>query len=461
MFLVFGFGGFSALGAGVPQTPTQAETPLTGPVTLSLHQALEMASQLSPQYRFRLMAKRVANYGLQAAQRQRFPVLRLVGGYYDSPWQARQLIPATQLADVPPEERFDQRIGTLGLSLTLPLYEGGRIGYRTHAAADRLEAARHTAVNTLHKLQLRIARSFYQLLVLRQAERAVKLGLRYLTSAQSDTRRYVHAGTKPMLNLDRIEAALAQEQTALSQIVNQVLVQRAQLVRLVGLPSTEQTRVRVRGSLHYKNLTLQPLTIYLDHALQIRPDYLSLSAKLTARWQQIQIAAAEGRPQISLQAEYMRYKGFSHPQAGVQPGGAISLNFSWEFFASGQIQARTDQARAKYSQVQEQKVTLRKRIAYELRADLAGIQTSASAVRSSAAEVHASAQALHDEALRFKAGEATVTDLLDTEANAVDATVSHAQALAAYRLGGLALRVHIGKNLLTSPRDQGGQGGND
>ncbi len=450
-----------AFGAIPTSAQSYAGNVHAGIIMLSFPRALKLAGEISPAYRAKLMAKQAATYALQAAHRQRFPVIRLLGGYYDSPFQARQLIPGARLAEVPPQERFNQRIGTLGLGFSLPLYEGGRISARTYAATDRLRAADYVVRNTLENLQLSISRVFYILLVLHQARRAERLGVRYLRSAMTQTEQYVHAGTQPELDLDRIKARLAREQTILSRIKDEILVKRAQLGRLIGLPTADQIRVRVQGQLDYHRLRLRPFNAYLTQALATRPDYLALKSKLEAKQQDIKIAASAGRPQVSLQADYLQYKGFSHPQAGAQPGGSIRLNFSWVFFTGGQIQAQTHRVRAKYYQTQQQLTALRKRVGYQLHAAIARIQTSAAAVQSTTAEVHSAYRALQDEALRFKVGEGTVTDLLDTEADAINATLRHARSLADYRLGWLSLRVHIGHNLLVQPHSRSLPGGND
>ena len=461
IFPLMGLFGLIAIGATPTDARSYTDNTRAGIIMLSLSHALKSAGEISPAYRAKLMARQAVAYALQAAHRQRFPIIRLLGGYYDSPFQARQLIPGARLAEVPLNERFDQRIGTLGLGFSLPLYEGGRISARTHAATDRLRAADYVVRNTLENLQLSISRVFYTLLVLHQAQRAERLGVRYLRSAMTQTEQYVHAGTRPELDLDRIKARLAREQTILSRIKDEILAMRAQLGRLIGLPTADQVRVRVQGQLDYHRLRLRPFNAYLTQALATRPDYLALESQLEAKQQDIKIAASAGRPQVSLQADYLRYKGFSYPQAGVQPGGSISLNFSWVFFAGGQIQARTNRARAKYHQAQQQLSALRKRVGYQLHAAIARIRTSAAAVQSTASEVHSAHRALQDEALRFKVGEGTVTDLLDTEAVAINATLRHARSLADYRLGWLSLRVHIGHNLLVQSHGQSLPGGND
>ena len=332
-----GFYGLIAIGAAPANARSYTNNAYAGIIMLSLPRALKLAGEISPAYRAKLMARQAAAYTLQAAHRQRFPMIRLLGSYYDSPFQARQLIPGARLANVPPNERFDQRIGTLGLGLSLPLYEGGRISARTYAATDRLRAADYVVRNTLENLQLSISRVLYTLLVLHQAQRAERLGVRYLRSAMIQTEQYVHAGTKPELDLDRIKARLAREQTILSQIKDEILIQRAQLGRLIGLPAADQVRVRVQGQLDYHRLRLRPFSAYLTQALATRPDYLALESKLEAKQQDIRIATSVGRLQVNLQADYLRYKGFSHPRAGAQPGGSIRLNFSWVFFAGGQI----------------------------------------------------------------------------------------------------------------------------
>lgn len=234
--------------------------------------------------------------------------------------------------------KADAETENVGLSVTQPLYTGGRVHARLKASEAQIRAGREQLRRAELDLIQRVVAAYVsvrrdeQLLFL--ARDTVKVLERYY----EDTQARAKVRTVTMTDVQQSRARLAQARTQLIAIEEQLAASRAQFLAAVG---------RNPGSLEPPP-PLDQLPATIDAALNAaeanNPQLLAAAYTEQASRARVALAKAAGMPSVSARFEMRR-----DPLQPYQPGPydesrSASVVVSQPLFTSGQIQSGVRQA---------------------------------------------------------------------------------------------------------------------
>lgn len=398
-----------ALAGGIQ---AMAEEPLT------LWEAMRRAAEANPAVRSRQVE--VARQALEQdiARGQHYPKLDLYGGvtHYGYP---SFITPIRQAGVFPP---MDKDISTLGVTLTLPIYSGGKLAAGETLAAQHREAAAQALRSSGQDLLFNVVATYARALHFNHLGKALGSRLTALEREEKDIGLRIEHGRAARLELIRLQTQLSQARHD-DMVIDQG--ERDALSLLASLMG-ESRPVSVLADLGATAPVVpESAEEALRRALRQRPDLLELQAMGKAAEAKTDIARGDRLPQLSLVAKAQKAAGtdsmvYNDWQAGLQ--------LSIPLFDGAVRRRRVSQARLEERQVQLMQEDARNRLTTEVQ-QARGTLSEAQARLATATQGESEAEeVLRIETLRYDSGESTITDLLLAESTRWEAVATRLQA---------------------------------
>jgi outer membrane protein len=225
------------------------------------------------------------------------------------------------------------------LTLTQPLYTGGRVSAEVNAARGDILSARESLRQTEAGVLENVIRAYADVRRDQQAFAIREKNLEDLTTQVRDNQTRFEAGDVTRTDVAQSQAGQAEAQALLAQAQAQLEISRATYGSVVGQPP---------GSLDPEP-DLPRLPINLDQAvlLAAQDDSAVRGAKYDekASRERVVEAKAGGAPQVNLQASY----GYANNRSNYVPNiygqqVVVGASFTQPLFAGGAIQSRVRQA---------------------------------------------------------------------------------------------------------------------
>jgi outer membrane protein TolC len=221
--------------------------------------------------------------------------------------------------------------GVAGVTLSLPLYTGGRIPLQIRIAELGALIAEHRLGETRQDLIFNLSSLYYTALRLDAAIVATQQSVASLESARKVVQEFVTVGKAPQIDLLRIEARLANVSQDLIGVQNAETVALATIETLMGTPVN--TSIRVAGSLAgppaAPQLAPPDVPSMTKEALQHRPEYLAVLAQQRQQEERVRLARAQMLPDVSLNAAYGVQGGQNTITQGV---GQVMVGVTFPLF---------------------------------------------------------------------------------------------------------------------------------
>ncbi len=405
--------GLSAALLGVLASHAQASEALTLP------QALEQALAANPAIHSHELDVQTQALEKEIATGRRLPRLDLTSSVTRYAYPTT-VTPIREAGVFPP---LDRDIASVGLALAVPLYSGGRLTAGISLAEHNLEAAAQTLRGAGQDLMFNVASTYTKALHLRDLQRAVAARVQTLETEQALLLRRLDEGRAARLELVRL-------QTQLSQARHDFLAARqgeqdalTLLATLLGSPSTLPNLADIAP-------TVVKLPDSRDEALaraaRQRPELQRAQALERAAVSNVQIAASERLPQVSLVASAQETAGAGEWKG--YGGGQIGVLVSVPIFDGSISKNRVAQARLEVGKSQLRIRQTADAIVSEVEQAVGAFGESRGRLQVAAQGEREADEALRIEMVRFSAGESTVTDLLASEAALWAARVNRLQA---------------------------------
>lgn len=385
---------------------------------LSLGQAMERALAANPAIRGHEAAVQKQTLESDIARGQHWPKVDLNASYTHYAYPTL-VTPIREPGAFPP---FDRDIALLGLSLSLPLYAGGKLVAGESLARHNREAAAEASRGATQDLLFNVTATYTKALHLRDLQTSAAARVRSLEAEEANIAQRLAQGRAAKLELIRL-------QTQLSQARHDLLVtaqgERDALSLLAALMGTQE-QLPSLVDVAPTQVALPPSRAEaLGKALQQRPDLLRAQALAKAANDQVTIAKGEQRPQINLVAKAQEsagsdWRGYDDALIGVQM--TVPL-FDASIRRNRVAQAELERRRSEL-QVEQ---TLNELAAEVEQALGAATESRARLDVARQSEVEA-AEALRIESARYANGESTITDLLSAETALWSARVQRMQA---------------------------------
>jgi outer membrane protein len=425
-----------------PQFSVAAET---------LEQAWGIALQRDHTLAAAQQKENVAAHQVAAAQANYLPKLALEAGYLrtESEPAAKVNIPALPFLKgaALPFAQDGAYFG--GVSVSAPLYTGGKISAGVGAAQAQAEAVQ--ARSQLSKSELKLALAHAYISVLR-AEHAVTVANSHIAAVAkhvSDVLALFEQGYVARHDLLASQVALANAEQLGLQAGNALAMARAAYNRWLGRPQDGVvdifdigTRSQAAAGSELNRDVNSDLTYLLSSANARRKELQELDLQSLAYKKQAASVAAGHLPQIGVSAGWSKLENRYLAQ---DKGWWVGLVMKWELFDGGLVRNQAAQLSATAQAIQEVQEDTRERIALQVRQSWLSQQEANARM---ALVGKASEQA--DETLllareRYRSGLAPNSDVLDAETRRLQAYSNRDNAIYDRELARLQLQYASGQ----------------
>ena len=346
---------------------------------------------------------------------------------------------------------IEDRYGA-AVSVTQPLYTGGRITHQEQAADHQKAAARHDLRGAEADLILQALNAYWSWSKAFYSVESLQAAVARMETHDRDVRNLHEAGLATDNDALATEVLLDQTRLRLEEAQRRVEVAEARISFLAGQPlPAGSTPQKAQGT---SNSDLPPEAMLVEAALDHRAERAARVMEAKAAASQVEATRADYRPQVSLIARYEQARPNLldiPPQDKWQDDAFIGVTLSWSLFDWGlrrakvaEASARSAQAHLRAEQVQDQ-ISLEVREALINRQDARERVTVADRVEQSAQRNLAAATDL------WQNGLARHSDVLDAHQQLTAAQYEALAARADLELAEAAMDHAIGRLDAPSP----------
>ncbi|MBI1912296.1 MAG: TolC family protein [Deltaproteobacteria bacterium] len=404
------------------ETPEISSTKSEQAKTYTLAELMDAALKNNPSL---LASKRnieAEEYRVDIAKAERLPVINLNGGVTHSRYpQAVTPISGSPLTTKFPE--FDETIYDVSVSLSLPLYRGGRIERGITIAEIRKDAAKDTFSKNRQELVYNIRSVFYKISHLEKLRESTEAEVKQLQEHRNNVELSVNTGTAPRVDLLKTDVELSHARQNALLIKNSIESAYEFLKTLVGFE--DDSRLKIAGEERQADLR-QRLDESISIALAQRPDYKAIQKKKKIAEQSVLVAQGRRHPQVSLNSEYGERSG---ADLGFNENWAVGLRFTLPLFDGGLIKSEIEKERKAAEITKEEERALRNQIIREVKEAYLNIENSNERIAAASTTIDAAKENLRIENLKYRTGTGTSTDVIDAQAGLLRAESEYYQAV--------------------------------
>ena len=326
------------------------------------------------------------------------------------------------------------------VSLSYPLYSGGRLENAIESAEYGLNSADLTLENTLQTVREMSTRYYYQVLQFRNMIDVREESVKTLTEHLQNVRAQYRVGTVAKSDVLRSEVELANAEQSLVTAYNNYDIAVATLNNYIGLPA--DTILEPQDQLAYTKyeLSLDGCTAY---ALENRPDGAAADYIVKQAETAKDAAKAGYRPTVSAVAAKSitgeHEFGVDHG-AGWQAG----LSANWNIFDNGVTNAQVHEAETSLYKAQEQAAYTKEGIQLEVRSAYLNLLAAEKNIQTTKLAVSKAEEDYKIASVRYSAGVDTNLAVMDAEESLTAARMNYYQALYEYNASKAALDKAMG-----------------
>lgn len=385
---------------------------------LTLWEAMRRAAEVNPAVRSQQVE--VARQALEQdiARGQHYPRLDLNGGFTHYGYPSL-VTPIRQAGVFPP---MDKEISTLGVTLTLPVYSGGKLAAGETLAAQHREVAVQALRSSGQDLLFNVVATYARALHFKQLGRSLDSRIGALEREERDIGLRIGQGRAARLELIRLQTQLSQARHDGLVIAQGEKDALSLLASLMG----ESRPVAVLADLGSTTPALpESAEEAVDRALRQRPDILGLQAMGKAAEAKTDIARGDRLPQLNLVAKAQKSAG---GDSAIYNDWQAGLQLSVPLFDGSVRRRRVAKARLEERQVQLMQEDARNHLAADVQQAIGTISETQARLAAAIQGEAEAGEVLRIETLRYDGGESTITDLLLAESSRWGAVASRLQA---------------------------------
>ncbi|MGM0693418.1 MAG: TolC family protein [Pseudomonadota bacterium] len=385
---------------------------------MTLDAAVTQALRANPNLKAGSLERDALALEPEIARAARYPELRLGSSYthHSTPYLVH---PIERPGEFPP---LDDDITSVGATMRLPLYAGGRLVAGESLAANLSEAALQRLHDSEQDLIFNVVATYAKALQLRDLTIAEGRRIEGLQAEVEAIRRKLDRGRAARLEVLRVQTRLSQAQFDQGATAQGERDARGLLAALMGVPP----RDRVLKELPSASFEVPgSAEMAAELAAREHPRVHQARAERDAAVDRLVIARGERLPEVDLVAETQTNRGDDWEG---RDDWYVGVTLSVPLFDGGIRRKRVDQAEFEQQQYRERLRGVVDDITTEARAAFGGLQTADQQRQSARRALDEAEEALRIETHKYRAGRSTVTDLLSAEAARWTALASLNQA---------------------------------
>ena len=339
-----------------------------------------------------------------------------------------------------PQDRslsYDQT--SYGITLTQPLFSGGRTWVAMDIADQAQERAQSGLSAARQDLIVRVAEAYFGVLDAKEELELAQRERRRVGEHLERARAQYEVGTGDITGVREAEARRDQAQTRLIRTRNGLRTARQRLRRQIR---REVPALQGVESVALRQPEPADAEAWVERALAESPQLNQLRQEQSIAQKNAELASRERWPELSASASYNRQEGGSFTdEATTQSYG---VNLSWPLYQGGAVSAKAAMEHERAAQARLQLDDQRQAVRLGTVQAYNDLETAIEEVKSLRAEVGSAETQLEAVQTGFEVGRRTSLDVLDAQQVYFDALRNLASARHGYLLARLRLKAAAG-----------------
>ncbi len=311
------------------------------------------------------------------------------------------------------------------VSLSYLLWDFGNRAGALDGAKFALASARLARNQTVQDVILQVEQNYYQVSGLRALADAGEQSVKDAAASLDAAHQRQRTGLATIGDIYQAEAALAGAKLTLQQTEGQLAAARGQLAITVGYSPDVTLPLAPWQEKIVAELPKQSVTDLLEQARNVHPSLLAAKAKQQAAQANLETTRAKGLPSLSFDVN----AGFTRTvDVADSSSYNAALTVNIPLFAGFGDQAANRQAEAQVDVENATVDQLRQEVELEVWQAYQNLKTTAATLDTSAAQLKSARQADEVASARYKAGLASILDVLSAQSTLATARAQQVQA---------------------------------
>lgn len=323
-----------------------------------------------------------------------------------------------------------------GLSLTQPIFLGGKVGGALKIARFYEAYAKHRLDQTRHDVVYEIKRKFFMAKLAGDVVAVYSDAIRQAELNYGNVEKLFDQGMASEFDLLRAEVELANLRPQLIKARNDSTLSILDLKNKLGLPDDEQIALSYQfDSTGYEETS--DLEAGLSHASEQHPALLQQEYAVKGYEKAIGITKADRWPQVILQSSYdvvSQTDQFRPPHNSWSDSWSASVVMSFPIFDGRAVSGRVKQARANYNQSRYLERQIRENVLLAVRSAYMSWQEAVASLKSQKRTIAQAEEGLRIANLRYSNGIGTQLEVLAAQTANTQAKVNYIRAIYDYEL---------------------------
>lgn len=325
-------------------------------------------------------------------------------------------------------------------SVSMPIYQGGRLKEGRRSARYALSSADLALENTMQTVRLQSTVYYFNVLQYRNLIEVYEEEVVTLQEHLRNVNAQFRVGTVAKVDVLESQVELANAQQNLVNIQNSYDVAVAELNNYIGLPA--DTVIRPQDTLTYRryDATLGECTAY---ALENRPDAAMADYAVKRAESAKKSAKAGYRPSVNASIS----KGIDTQNLitdKTSDSWRAGVSASWNIFDGGITKAQVNQADAALNRAQEEAAQTREQIQLEVQSYFLQLHAAEKNIGTTQASVALAEENYKISQVRYAAGVGTNLDVMDASRKLTEARSNYFTALYNYNTAKASLDRYMG-----------------
>ncbi len=410
----------------------------------TLQECIQTALEQNPDIRMADQNVAVADAQKDFTRGERWPAITLESTYTHSmdPQRVRMIRRPNE------PSTFSKNIWEGDISLSLPLFTGGRIIHSIKAAELLHLSSKKRLARTRKELVFNISSVFYDILGQKNVVDSLQFSQKVLEEHEQRIKQLIQAERAAKVDLLRTKVQLANViQNQISE-ANKLDILKQTLANLMGIENANKS-LEIEGELKEKPLSEDQYSI-LDQAYENRSDFQADKAEYQAQTNRIEVSAAERWPSIFLFGSYGGNGGIDpdYKQLGaatLDDTGMIGISVEFPIFVGGRIEAKVREEKAKQELYREKVRKRRLQIKLEVDSAIKTIRSNYQRVLATKTAIDQAKESIRIEQEKYHVGKGTIIDVLDAQSALLESESNYYRALSDLNIAHAQLKLAMGE----------------
>lgn len=416
--------------------------------TLSLQEAIDIGLGKSRMLSIGKEKIKAADARVDEVQASRLPALKFQTGYTRlsqvPPFIVSLPIPGTTPFTIAPVI-LDNYV--MKLSAAQPVFTGFKLENLEESAELAAKAVQSDYDKDKNELIAMIKTQYWGFVKAQQFVRVAKENVEMLKAHLRDVEIMNKAGMTQVNDVLKVQVQVTEAEYRLLEANNQKQLAMMGLNNALRLPLTTILETSENPS---QSMIEKPLESMLTEAIEYRPDVKAADFRVKAGQSQVKVAEASWYPQVSVFAEY----NYNNPNMRIVPARsqfdgtwAAGIQLSMDVWNWGLNSSQTQQAEAQLAQAVDASMLTKESIQIEVMQAYTLMKQAADKIPVTDMSIKQAEEQVRTINLRFKNGNAIMTDVLDAEMALLMAKMNKVQAIIDLEIAKVKLEKSIGHSL--------------